>query len=604
MSATATTTTTTVTATLITSTPTMSVVATGRNSPKSHVRARRARRRLSAPSSNQPSLKLCRSLSHNLEALDLSSASPTQTLASLRFLVLSYLADLERRLRQFGSPDFEAWKLQGEYTMEEAAQWARTALDMLEGIRADVCSHLPEFPFADLSSMESFVKSHLPDILDVPNFSEMRPYWPDMAEMRSHLPDMPQLPDMAEMRSHLPDMPSLPDMDDVRSHLSDMRLKLDDVRTRFHELDFKGPLGYIPTLSDHLQTLNSHLSSIEASSRAPVTSFVPNSVLFDLLDSLLNSDVIADILNSKPADVICEGEDMLERAAYEVASAVKHSFQGVRLIKYSDLPQQWRNNPFVTHGYRFIPIERWPLLVMSLFTLHNEFLNIHTHLIPFLLWGINFIPLINSTHTFDTPEVLFMAFALLCLSSSALWHTMSGCADHRSMDMCARVDYVGIGWLISASVGTVVHYGFQCHPSIGHAFLGLCLATGIAGNVFPFMAWFNKHEYRFYRIGFFLTLAFSGIGPMVALSYLHSWKEMHDFVSPVVPSLLSYIIGLVFYAAHFPERIVPAHIQRKLDMIGGGSHAIWHCFIVLAVSQHKAAIGGMKEGLQCMISDA
>ena len=26
--------------------------------------------------------------------------------------------------------------------------------------------------------------------------------------------------------------------------------------------------------------------------------------------------------------------------------------------------------------------------------------------------------------------------------------------------------------------------------------MGLCLATGLAGNVFPFMAWFNKHEYR------------------------------------------------------------------------------------------------------------
>lgn len=32
-----------------------------------------------------------------------------------------------------------------------------------------------------------------------------------------------------------------------------------------------------------------------------------------------------------------------------------------------------------------------------------------------------------------------------------------------------------------------------------------------------------------------------------------------------------------------------------------GSHAIWHCFIVLAVSQHKAAIGRMKGGMQCFV---
>ncbi|KAH9484973.1 hypothetical protein JR316_0001877 [Psilocybe cubensis] len=618
--------TTTVTTTRTsTSTSSISVVATGNTASFANegLRMRRTRRRLSAPSSNQPSLKVCRSLSYSLEALDLSSASPSQTLASLRFLVLSYLADLERRLSEFESPSFEAWMLQGELTIEEATQWARTALDMLKGIREDVCSHLPELPFADLSSMEAFVKSHLPDMPDVPNFTEMRahlpemPHLPDMAEMRAHLPDMPHLPDMAEMRSHLPDMPSLPDMtemrshmpsiphmDEVRSHLSDMCNKLDDVRTRFHEIDFQRPFSYIPTLSDHLENLHSHLSSLDMPSGIPTPSFTPNTVLADLLQSLLNSDLVKDILNSTP-EIILEGEDMLERAAHEVAVAVKRSFEGVRLIKYSDLPYPWRNNPFVAHGYRFIPIEKWPLILMSVFTCHNETLNIHTHLVPFLLWGVNLLPLIWNTHEYDTPELLFMAFALLCLASSAIWHTMSGCADHRSMEFCARVDYVGIGWLISASVGTIVHYGFSdCHPNVGRAFLGLCLTTGIAGNIFPFMNWFNQHKYRFYRIGFFLTLSFSAIGPMVALSILHSRAEMLAFVSPVFPSLASYLIGLAFYAAHFPERVIPPNIQRKLDTIGGGSHAIWHCFIVLAVSQHKTAMDHMKNGVQCMISNA
>ena len=162
-----------------------------------------------------------------------------------------------------------------------------------------------------------------------------------------------------------------------------------------------------------------------------------------------------------------------------------------------------------------------------------------------------------------------MAFALLCLFFSAIWHTMSGCADPTSMEFCARIDYVGIGWyvpsplfrntkcschpirrLISASIGTIVFYGFQhCYPRVGHAFLCLCFLTGLAGNIFPFMAWFNQHKYRvsvslcispthglkrlswqMYRIAFFVSMAFSGIGPMVAFAMLHSRKEMFDFV--------------------------------------------------------------------------
>ncbi|KAF8813961.1 hypothetical protein BYT27DRAFT_7180754 [Phlegmacium glaucopus] len=537
----------------------------------SDVRIRRQKRRFSGPSSTasiQP-LKICKSLSYSLEALDLSSASPIQTLASLRFLVLSYLADLESRLSDLKSPSFEAWNIHDKLTVDEAAQWARTALEMLEGIRADVCSHLPELQFADLSSLESFVKAHLPDLPDVPKFTEMR----------SHLPDMPHLPDMAEMRSHLPEMPQLPHMDNVRSHLSDMRLKLDDVRTRFHEFDFQKPLGYIPTLSNHLKNLHTHLSSMELPSGLPVSSLTSSTVLSDLLDALLSSEIVTDILNSTPA--VVEADALLERTACEVTDAIKRSFNGVRLINYSDLPAPWRSNPFVTDGYRFIPVERWPLIVLSLFAFHNETLNIHTHLLPFLLWGINLIPLSNNTPISDIPELLFMAFALLCLLSSTLWHTMAGCAHKDSMEFCARVDYVGIGWLISASIGTIVYYGFSCHPSIRNVFLGLSFATGLAGNIFPFMSWFNLPEYRLYRIYFFLTLAFSAIGPMIALSILHSSKEMFSFIAPVIPSLLSYVIGLIFYVTQFPECILSANVRRRLDSIGGGKWWFSHYLALL-----------------------
>jgi adiponectin receptor len=50
-----------------------------------------------------------------------------------------------------------------------------------------------------------------------------------------------------------------------------------------------------------------------------------------------------------------------------------------------------------------------------------------------------------------------------------------------------------------------------------------------------------------------------------------SRTEITLLLAPVVPSLLSYIIGLIFYAAHFPERILSEKIQQRLDCIGGGT---------------------------------
>ena len=184
--------------------------------------------------------------------------------------------------------------------------------------------------------------------------------------------------------------------------------------------------------------------------------------------------------------------------------------------------------------------------------------------------------------------------------------------------------------LISASVGTIVHYGFGCHTNVGKSFMGLCLATGLAGNVFPFMAWFNKHEYRVRMIlSSNHTAIYVGARSSIALGF--SWclrsrasrlcsrcrccirgrrctassvrrsscalppltahrcfTRSASPTGPVVPSLLSYLIGLAFYAAHFPERVIPANIQRKLDVIGGSTYRA-RSFIIIAGHAHALA---------------
>ncbi|KAJ7908748.1 hypothetical protein B0H13DRAFT_2016066, partial [Mycena leptocephala] len=54
---------------------------------------------------------------------------------------------------------------------------------------------------------------------------------------------------------------------------------------------------------------------------------------------------------------------------------------------------------------------------------------------------------------------------------------MAGCAHRATMEACARVDYVGIGWLIATSIATVVHHGYACAEQavdatpLGHSIL-------------------------------------------------------------------------------------------------------------------------------------
>lgn len=128
-----------------------------------------------------------------------------------------------------------------------------------------------------------------------------------------------------------------------------------------------------------------------------------------------------------------------------------------------------------------------------------------------MIWLLDHLPEV-STSPEDLPSLIFTSSALLCLFASAVWHTMAGCAHHRGMLICARMDYVGIGWLISASVGTVAHYGLYCHEASRALFLSLCVASAVLGTVFPFMEWFNRFEYRVRTDAFCLML---GDGPDV-----------------------------------------------------------------------------------------
>jgi adiponectin receptor len=319
-------------------------------------------RHVKRPSVSTSPLLLCKPLPASASSLDLSRASPTQVLISLRFLVLSHLAELERRLSDFESPDLESWRTKGEIKIDEARQWARTAMEMLDGIRADVCSQLPDVQFSDPASVDSFLRAYLPELPDMSLLTDVRSHLRDISGVRSHLSDL---------NAHLPDF-------------ADMRSKLDDVKSRFNEIDPTTLKNFIPILITHMKKLHSHLSTLEVGNIGP-SPFVPGSLLREILDALSSTDLVVQVAEDELKPVGETGG----KTPHEVAGAVNNSLNGLRLITYDDLPHPWKNNPFVKRGYRcvslsycrtncdrpvhrFIPIERWPLLIKSIFAFHNE----------------------------------------------------------------------------------------------------------------------------------------------------------------------------------------------------------------------------------------
>ncbi|KZV70096.1 HlyIII-domain-containing protein [Peniophora sp. CONT] len=499
-----------------------------------------------------------------VEALDLSLPSPTATLASLRIFVLTHLAEVERYLCQLeydSLADLEHYLAQHHDKVDEARAWAREGLALLEHIRADVKASLPALS-VDPALVEHFMA----------RLSELR-------------------------------------VPDVRARLDDVKARLPDLES----FELPHPEQYISTLSAHLQGLHSHLSSLELPDTRTALS-APTDLLADLLERLRDSELARDVreLQSSVAEKAAHAEDTLR----DVAAAMKLAAGGSRLIKYVDLPDEWKNNPHVTHGYRFIPLNRWHLIALSVFMFHNETLNIHTHLIPFCLWSRQALPSPSSILSFprssDPPVAIFTFFALLCLGTSTLWHTMAGCAHRNGMVLTAKLDYVGIGWLISASVGSVAYYAFReqvgAEQYTTHAdfwvrfYLSVCGATGLAGSILPFKDWFNTPEHKSTRVLFFVGLALSAVAPLAHITLRYGLWTMLAFISPVLHSVLSYLAGLFFYVSCLPECIIPESWGPVLHFAGGGSHAIWHAFIVLAIHLHRQAMPVLARGVQAAIA--
>lgn len=274
-------------------------------------------------------------------------------------------------------------------------------------------------------------------------------------------------------------------------------------------------------------------------------------------------------------------EDVLYHAALDLAH------EGQKLIHFHALPPIWRNNHYILTGYRFIPLDRWQTLLRSVFQIHNETGNIHTH-----LWGLVMIMFFfwldvgldrDTTSTDRLIQTLYLIAAAKCLTCSVSWHVMAGCADRQWFLCFACIDYTGIAMLVAASLLTLVYNGFYCQPQIFLAYSTGIAALGITMGLVPWLSWFDRN--RPLRIKLFVLMAMSGMLPFLHALILRGLWPVTSFFLPVVPSIAMYVTGVFVYALRFPERVAPG----RFDIIGH-SHQLWHIATVLAILLHYRAI--------------
>jgi adiponectin receptor len=172
-----------------------------------------------------------------------------------------------------------------------------------------------------------------------------------------------------------------------------------------------------------------------------------------------------------------------KRRAMEDDTSRSRSGQAGRpaLLSFNDMPQWFQddNNKWILHGYR--PISgSTRASFRSWWYLHNETLNIYSHLIPAIifLFGEWYLLQYLASRYSQVNSADFLAFssfmitATTCYAFSALYHTLmnhSYTVDH----FWHRLDMLGIGIFIVGDIILGVYLIFWCETTLRNIYWSL-----------------------------------------------------------------------------------------------------------------------------------
>jgi adiponectin receptor len=264
-----------------------------------------------------------------------------------------------------------------------------------------------------------------------------------------------------------------------------------------------------------------------------------------------------------------------------------------RLLHWDDLPHWQRDNHHIHSGYRPASFS-FLLSFQSLTYIHNETVNIYTHLLPSVLA----VPAAVSLYRILAPRYdtatqadiigfgFFFAGAALCLGMSATYHTIS---NHSPT--VARIgnalDYAGIVALIVGSFIPSVYYGFFCEPGLQRLYWTMICTIGIGCIFVSVLPRFRTPQLRPFRAAMFVSMGLSAVFPVIHGLRKYGIEQMTRQIGLGWLLLQGslYILGAGIYAARVPERLRPG----KFDL-WGSSHQIFHVLVVCAAVAHLTGL--------------
>jgi adiponectin receptor len=255
--------------------------------------------------------------------------------------------------------------------------------------------------------------------------------------------------------------------------------------------------------------------------------------------------------------------------------------------EFEQLPEWRRGSPFIRYGYR-MNIQSLRDVLWSVFHVHNETLNIWTH-----LFGVAMMVYLGyaalTTWLKDAAFVDLACFAAFWIGQtsqmlfSAVFHTCS-CWTPDVQTWGARLDYAGIALTIGGSFIQPLYYGFWCRPFWAVLYNGGVVSLCVFATYIIWNPVYHTKEWQWLRAAVFVvTAVFGAVVPLSHALFLVS--PGLSFLHPMIMNLLEmgffYLGGVAIYLYRAPERWSSHPFFAVVN-----SHCIWHLFILAAAVEH------------------
>ncbi|KAK3316528.1 mPR-typeG-protein-coupled receptor [Apodospora peruviana] len=258
------------------------------------------------------------------------------------------------------------------------------------------------------------------------------------------------------------------------------------------------------------------------------------------------------------------------------------------LLLYADTEKWQQSNEFLLSGYRE-PSGSVIGSVKSICQLHNETVNIYSHLIGglvFALLPIYFRFVYDPSATDLLVVAIYTSGVAICFFLSALYHILDN-HSHAVSAFFNQLDYIGIVVLMWGASVPTIYYGFLCDMRLRLVYWGVMTFAASCCAVVTFLPCFGTPRFRAYRAGVYASLGLTGLVFVIHGLVLLGWETQNRRMALtwMVGMALVNLAGAVVFATRIPERWVP----YRFDIVGC-SHQIFHVAVMIAACLHFVGV--------------